>query len=150
MNSGLSPRPPLRSGFPPSFRRCRLRHIGELHGRPPVPNFDQIGDANIEHLGQVVQHLQTRIANAAFDLLKIAVREPVRRNVLLGEPASPTGSAEVPTDPTQEGGEVHPQTMAGACRIIEPIRLACYSLTRSARGRRIESSACRAGRDTEG
>src|SRR5271170_5447762 len=116
---------PLRR-FPSSLRCRRFRHVGKLHGRSTVPDFNEVGHANVEHLGQLEEHLERRVALPALDLLEIAIRKPVCRDVLLGQALPPPGLAQVSADPAQEGGEVHPETMAGTCRIIEPIGLACY------------------------
>ena len=117
-------RPLLRDGLPSSLRGQGLGHVRELHGRLPLADLDEIGHANVEHLGEVEEHLDARVPDPALDLLEVPVGEALGGDVLLRKPLPPASTPQVPARSGQEGREVHALTMTVGRTIIEPIRLA--------------------------
>lgn len=118
--------------LPAALRGQGLGHIRELHGLPPLGHLDKISYAHAEHLGDVEDHLERRVAHATLQFLQVAVREALACYVLLREPPAPSGPAKVPPKPAQECPEIHAHTMGAPRTTIEPIGLASYALTRKA------------------
>jgi len=98
--------------------RPRGRTLGngrEVNGLASLANLDEIGDSDIEDLCEIVEHLEARVSPAAFKIQHVPVGDPARGKVLLREPRTPPGAAEVPAYAQEVGGEVHAASMRLAC-----------------------------------
>jgi hypothetical protein len=117
----------LRFASPP---RChRLGYVHQPHGGSSLPDFDEVCDPDVEHLGQVEEHLERRVSDPPLKFLQVPVREALASDVLLTKSFPPARTAEVPSHASEESREVHMRTMRPRSTRIEPIGSACYALT---------------------
>ena len=116
MTGRLLPRASFRraSGLPSGLRGFELEGV-EINPGTRL-HVDEIGDANLEPVGDRVEHIDRRVPPPALDLRKIAKSQPDReRRVRLGPPEPPSSPLDAGRDATAEGGGAHPVDETSPC-----------------------------------